>query len=971
MDNNNITGLKYNLEPTDHLYKVYGEFGRRNDINEWIYFFRRPEFADEKVFTEIAHQLLGYLVKYSNISQEIVKMIEDTFHFARDREKYERAVGYEAMETYCRYILGKKEFPPFELFEEYDEEKNYDRFIYEFREMFFSYSTEDPAEYRNRLDALKEMDIEHPYIAFLDSEYYVLCGEWNAAAESLKNIEDCYHKYMSQGFLFTRMGLYDMAEVCYEKAIEEQEANLDPALVIEYLRSKWETGKEADALFAAERFEEAGYGHVVMPMKQMFLTELGKAIMEKGESQELSEGELILLKEMYKSYGDFESVRKLADLSWKKGFEDESWTIDMAEACFETGDFDQAQQIIDMVYDGRKQITSTGRIKIRELKARLLFKQGRIGDAYEIMENICSRLESTVSQKYTLAGMYLTTGKFKSASNLLSKLRYEASSNFFYTYDLAMCCMKLEEYEKAIALFMEVYSEIPEFGRTAFHIVECAVELRDDKEVKQAMNIVKGNLSYYEIRYFNGLILEMNEEYKEARETYKKLIDEYKEEMFPEQLLYDLYVRYFLMVAETNGRVGAMVRDMQEVLSRYPKAAELWIYLAEFQEATEYMEENIKHCYEMALKADPFNVNALLGLINVYIEADNSKKIWELSNRLVECTDKPEGYLLRAQSGYDVGKTEECLNDLNKYEQMGGSKNDVIDTRADIALMLGDYEEAYKGYEEKLKNKKPEDIPCYDSLALCMCKLGRYQEAVDILDIACETSMIGDHHVMLYKIQMYMGDFGGAKETLKRYSKMFDINKIFDDDYTILSAWLHTEAAEVFKAESIAESIASREGERLCAIHEILHMNFKKAAKLFKKLVKKEPDEVENYMWYALTLHLCGSKADAEACAKQGLEIFKREYGDIEDLKAPYFLCQYAFLKVLYGENEEAVEMFNKALSNPTCKDYPCSACYEAHYGLGINHLLNGNKQGAKEEFDAALKIKPANIVCRNMSELV
>ena len=131
MENKGITGLQYKLEPMDHLYKIYGEFGRRNDVNEWIYFFRRPEFADEKIFESIAEQLLGYMVKYSNISQEIVKMIEDTFHFARDREKYEKIVGYEATETYCRYLLENKEFPPFDLFGEFDEEKNYDGFLYD------------------------------------------------------------------------------------------------------------------------------------------------------------------------------------------------------------------------------------------------------------------------------------------------------------------------------------------------------------------------------------------------------------------------------------------------------------------------------------------------------------------------------------------------------------------------------------------------------------------------------------------------------------------------------------------------------------------------------------------------------------------------------------------------------------------------------------------------------------------------
>lgn len=971
MDTSQITGLKYNIEPIDHLYRIYGEFGRRNNVNEWIYFLRRPELAGEHEFSEIAEHLLQCMVRYGNISQEIVKIIEKSFGFEYEREKYEKVVGYDGMETYCQYMLKNREFPPYEFFEEYDDTKDYDSFIYEFRDMFFNYRTDDAAEYHQRLDKLKEMGIEHPYIAFLESEYYALCGEWETAIRSLDSIEDCYYKFLKRGLLFSRIGVFDLAEACYEKAMEIRSQNLDPALIEEYLISKWNGGKEGEALIAAGKFEEAGYEYVVLPVKQMFLTELGKTIMEKSEKQEISEGDLLILKEMYKSYNDYENIINIINYSWERGFENECWTIDIAEAYFENGDFEEAQKIVDMVYDGRKKLTSTGMLKIREIKARLLFEEGRIGDAYEIMENICKRPECTVSQKYNLAKMYLITGKYKSASKLFDELRYESSGNLFYTYDMARCYMKMEIYNKAMYLFMEIYSKIPEFGRAAYHIVECAVELQDIGEVKSAMNIVKENLSYYEIRYFNGIMMEMEGDFKKAREIYKKLIDDYEIDVFSEEFLYEIYLRYFLMVAETNGRVGSMIRDIENVLAAYPKAVHLWDYLAEFHEITEYMEENIEKCCKMALKADPFDVQAIMRLVSICIDKEDMKTVWELSNRLIECTDLPEGYLLRAQSGYDIGKVDQCMSDLNKYEQMGGDKNEILDTRATIAMSLGEYEEAYKCYEEKLKNKKVSEIPCYDDMALCLCKLGKYGEAMKTLDTACENSRIGTHHDILYKIQMYIGDFSGAGKTLKRYSKVCNINKFMDDDYLIMSAWLATEAGNGLKAQTIAESIASREGERLCAIHEMLYMNFKKAAKMFKKLVKKEPNEIDNYSWCALALNLCGNKAEAEACATQGIAVFKEQYGDIQDIKLPYYLCQYAFLKVMCSKCEEAVHIFEHALEVPTCRNYPCSECYEAHYGLGINHLVHGNRYDAKIEFDKALEIKQANIVCRKMRELV
>lgn len=113
-------------------------------------------------------------------------------------------------------------------------------------------------------------------------------------------------------------------------------------------------------------------------------------------------------------------------MSRDRAFEDGSWTVDMAEAYFEMKEYEQAQSIVDMVYDGRKKLKTSDLMKIREIKARLLFANGRPKAAYEIMRVLCGRADSTMKQKFILAKMYEKTGRLKDAIEILSLLRFDS-----------------------------------------------------------------------------------------------------------------------------------------------------------------------------------------------------------------------------------------------------------------------------------------------------------------------------------------------------------------------------------------------------------------------------------------------------------------------------------------------------------------------------------------------------------------
>lgn len=92
--NTGISAVEYQLEWIDHLYELYGEFGRRNDLNEWIVFFRRPEMADPHEHDKIAAEVLKYLTKYEHISQGIVKYIESVFKYCDSEKKYEDVIRF-------------------------------------------------------------------------------------------------------------------------------------------------------------------------------------------------------------------------------------------------------------------------------------------------------------------------------------------------------------------------------------------------------------------------------------------------------------------------------------------------------------------------------------------------------------------------------------------------------------------------------------------------------------------------------------------------------------------------------------------------------------------------------------------------------------------------------------------------------------------------------------------------------------
>lgn len=965
---NSIKKLDYSMEWVDHIFALYSDFKRRNDMNEWAYFLGRPELSDPKETEKIAEQIMEYVVKLPNISQKIAEMLEDTFKYSESRTKYEDKFGYENIEYFFKRNLGAKEFPPYELFGQLEYGAPYDQFIGAFYEIYFTGEVEDEDPFNAKLDELRGMGIVHPYTALLDSKAYEIKEDWGNALQCLSQMDDCYHKNISMGLIFFNLEDYESAEACLQVAYALNEGFYDNALIVSLVVSKWQNGKREEALETANAFAVAGYEHNVLPLKYSFLEEFSEMIAEKAKSSEPTEEEFLILKEYCLMKNDYDSVKNLCHTAWEKKFSDSSWTVDMAEAFFETGEMDNAYEIVDMVYSGKKLLDKKATLKIRELKARLLFSEGKIEEAYDIMDSVFKSEHVTSRQKMLLAQMYKRTGRLKAAIRILNELYYNAPYNLEFSYELGKFLLDAEEPAKAYYHFKNICTEVPEFRNAAYYVVQATIDRGVRQRVWSQMRLYGKYIPDEYTMYINGQLAEMKENFKEAEDIYSDMIDRYKKKPYDRKLFCDAATRYFLMRQENGARAIFFVKEIEDALKIIPDAADVWYFLGDLHERVDIKEGAAEECYKKALEADPYHVPTMIALISLYGENDKNNQALELLNKAIIYTDDPDMYLLRAHTALYMDKMDLCLSDIGEYERRCGANDEVAELNAKILMKNCEYEKALEQFEIMMRKKNVKTEPYYDSLAICMCKCGRYDEAEDLLEAVCQNSKNDIFHMFLYEIQMYCGKFKDAKYTLKRFKERCSTG-LLDERITLMSAYIMLESGNAIFGKALAETIPSVDGERLCAVLELVNKNYRTAVRLFKKLVKKQDDHVDNYSWLALALYSQGKKQEAANCAYEGLALLNEYNGSVDNVKIPDVLCQYAFLKTMREEFDEAERIYNIALSLPTCSAYICNGCYEAHFGKGVLYGCSGQHKKALEEFNKSLEIRGANYICKKIKK--
>ena len=965
-----IKKVEYKQEWMDHLDVLYGSFIRRNDPNEWFYFLRRPEFAQKEKALEISHEILRYVLTYGLISRKIVQLLEDTFHYLDQEEYFLDTYSLGMFDHYRQDLLTWEEFPPYRLFEPLDENANYDQFLVMFAELYGT-DPSDEEQYLQNLKNLQNTGITHPYIALAECHFFLAKKEYAKALEALRGMENSYDKFYAAGDIFMDLGMYPEAEEQFEAAEKLHPAGYDRNLLYGIFFSKYYGGKWQEAKDFAERAENMGYEPFVMPLKLKLLEDSCKKLLGDRNVEELSEDECLVVCEYVMLTGQYDQAIRICKKNRSAGSANGFWTVNLAEAYLAIGQQPFAEELIEACYKGNILLSGEDFDRIREMKARLLFQKGQAADAYEIIEALCNKYPNKMRYRLTYAAMCMISGRISEAVRIYSSLRFHVPENPFFAYELGRCMMKQEKYKRAHALFELALKNDPDFSRALYEMAQVSIDEGNLEDAKNETDLLYGKIEEKRRSYLKGQICEMEEKFREAKEIYRKLIEEERAEKnnADQEFLHSVYERYFLMREATGAVVVSQIRNLENTLKEVPDCAQLWMMLGETHEDCEVKPEQAISCYRKAYEADPYHEGALAKVIDYEIDKENWQNALAYCERMITNTGNRDYYLVQAGCAMELGLDEAFAGDIAAYVRQGGDERETYELCSAYAMKKGNYDKAIEIYEKQLDDRASGEIPCYAEMAICLCKQGKSGEAEAVLQAAIDSGGNNPEWLYtLYEIQRSRGNFKGASRTLKRIRKNAGVT-VFNDDYGELSVRLFLEEGRLAIAGKMAESLSSYDGEKLCAILYVLRGNYRSAMRLLRKLIDREPEELEYYSWMVLCQALWGKRSGAEDYAKQGLKVFAEKHVSVEKLSRPDHLCQYGFFLYFAGSPQQAYEIFGRAVTTVPCHDEICSRCYEAYYGIGLCKAFDHDREASQEAFEKSLQIQPHNTVCRKLSE--
>ena len=965
-----IKKVEYKQEWMDHLDVLYGSFIRRNDPNEWFYFLRRPEFAQKEKALEISHEILRYVLTYGLISRKIVQLLEDTFHYLDQEEYFLDTYSLGMFDHYRQDLLTWEEFPPYRLFEPLDENANYDQFLVMFAELYGT-DPSDEEQYLQNLKNLQNTGITHPYIALAECHFFLAKKEYAKALEALRGMENSYDKFYAAGDIFMDLGMYPEAEEQFEAAEKLHPAGYDRNLLYGIFFSKYYGGKWQEAKDFAERAENMGYEPFVMPLKLKLLEDSCKKLLGDRNVEELSEDECLVVCEYVMLTGQYDQAIRICKKNRSAGSTNGFWTVNLAEAYLAIGQQPFAEELIEACYKGNILLSGEDFDRIREMKARLLFQKGQAADAYEIIEALCNKYPNKMRYRLTYAAMCMISGRISEAVRIYSSLRFHVPENPFFAYELGRCMMKQEKYKRAHALFELALKNDPDFSRALYEMAQVSIDEGNLEDAKNETDLLYGKIEEKRRSYLKGQICEMEEKFREAKEIYRKLIEEERAEKnnADQEFLHLVYERYFLMREATGAVVVSQIRNLENTLKEVPDCAQLWMMLGETHEDCEVKPEQAISCYRKAYEADPYHEGALAKVIDYEIDKENWQNALVYCERMITNTGNRDYYLVQAGCAMELGLDEAFAGDIAAYVRQGGNERETYELCSAYAMKKGNYDKAIEIYEKQFDDRASGEIPCYAEMAICLCKQGKSGEAEAVLQAAIDSGGNNPEWLYtLYEIQRSRGNFKGASRTLKRIRKNAGVT-VFNDDYGELSVRLFLEEGRLAIAGKMAESLSSYDGEKLCAILYVLRGNYRSAMRLLRKLIDREPEELEYYSWMVLCQALWGKRSGAADYAKQGLKAFAEKHVSVEKLSRPDHLCQYGFFLYFAGSPQQAYEIFGRAVTTVPCHDEICSRCYEAYYGIGLCKAFDHDREASQEAFEKSLQIQPHNTVCRKLSE--
>ncbi|MCM1467227.1 MAG: tetratricopeptide repeat protein [Alistipes sp.] len=289
--------------------------------------------------------------------------------------------------------------------------------------------------------------------------------------------------------------------------------------------------------------------------------------------------------------------------------------------------------------------------------------------------------------------------------------------------------------------------------------------------------------------------------------------------------------------------------------------------------------------------------------------------------------------------------------------------------------------ECLKKAVECMKEDQKVPLP-YFNLGDCYERTGRYEEAINCYK---EALKIDPKRVSLReeiaKDYMFMGDYKKAEEF---FALTTDSKDYYSNMGELRLRQLNKKDCLNFYVKGIKDAMGSsaeaRRLERkrrmeLVEVHMDWLFEYKKAIHQLNLILLKPPaDEKEHFdiqRRYAECFYMLGNMAKAKKHAQLALEHFEKSgQGSLEDYMdfpsyRPVRMGKIAWLWLCLGDEERAVETFEKMERMQRCRDCKYGKCYESSLHLAQYYLAKGDKAKAVSYFKEALARNQNNLEAR------
>lgn len=703
------------IEKVEDMYRA---FSRRIDENAWISLLHDDVCFGLDTKEDASLELLRFLMDNVYLPHKIWAILNQYFNWVEDKEDlYEQfPAGFV---EYVEYKVNTEDDLNYELFEEIDDNKSYDKWL----ELYFKISrelceekTDDAGEDLHEISTLK---INHPYLEVLKMKYFASRNEFNEI--SLIGRSLC-EKYQDNAYILSSLAEINMlehestkAEELYKKVLAIKPGDYKSLVGIADCNFNIGNLEKARDLYI-DLIVQNPYGNYVRSK----LTKVNDMLIDSYKVQDMQNSTTV----------------------FKLGF-----------CLYENHRYAEAIKIVKQLHvEGEEKSQSCillGKLYARlkqHRKAILYFLQRRI--RLELRQPKDDKLYSNLNEIYSLIGdEYYELNKYKKAMKYYNKVLKINSNDIS-----ALNC-------KSMALFgMHRYQE-------SLKILEKAISLDDNYfalYINKSMALSK--LGCDDEALFEAV---------KAQTIYPHGSASYKLQMklYCEHDQYDNALGVY-KIAQEYGAVNDEINLYKIVALRgnedFDQAKECMIsLLKDIKKSNDSCGIIDKVYYELSLLQFYFGDNEL-ALKNI--------------QEAIKISKKREYYTIRAYYYKERYEYKKALRDYKYIIRKFPNDNMAYNGAGVVYAEKNDYQTAIKYFKKFIENMGDKPlINVFIDIGMCYLKLEKYDEAIKYYD--CGIELFSDQLELYEKKAEAYRLMGKYQEELDVYFKLLDSEEGIDFDF--------------------------------------------------------------------------------------------------------------------------------------------------------------------------------------------